>query len=55
MVAIDPDADYAHIDSLSLVYEGRRYAYSTPEEAPRFKVRSSRCGPAPSISPRPLG
>jgi PPOX class probable F420-dependent enzyme len=36
--AIEPDADYAHIDSLSLVYEGRRYAYSTPDEVPRFRV-----------------
>ncbi len=38
VVAIEPDSDYAHIDSLSLIYEGRRYAYSTPEEEPRFKV-----------------
>jgi hypothetical protein len=35
---ISPDSDYAHIDSLSEVYEGRPYAYSTPEEVPRFRV-----------------
>ena len=38
MVGIEPDRDHAHIDSLSLVYEGRRYAYSTSEEEPRFKL-----------------
>jgi PPOX class probable F420-dependent enzyme len=38
VVAIEPDADYAHIDSLSLVYEGRRYAYSNPEESRLFKL-----------------
>ena len=38
VVGIVPDSDYAHIDSLSLVYEGRRYAYSTPDEVPRFRV-----------------
>jgi PPOX class probable F420-dependent enzyme len=38
VAAIEPDSDYAHIDALSLVYEGRRYAYSTPEEVPRFRV-----------------
>lgn len=37
-VAISPDDDYAHIDSLSRVYEGRPYAYSKPEEVPRFRV-----------------
>ena len=35
---IVPDADYAHIDSLSEIYEGRPYAYSTPDEVPRFRV-----------------
>jgi PPOX class probable F420-dependent enzyme len=38
VVGIDPDERYAHIDSLSQVYEGRRYQYSTPEEVPRFRV-----------------
>jgi PPOX class probable F420-dependent enzyme len=38
VVEIVPDAGYAHIDSLSQVYEGRRYAYSTAEEVPRFRV-----------------
>lgn len=35
---IEPDRDYAHIDSLSLVYECRPYAYSRPEEVPRFRI-----------------
>ncbi len=35
---IAPDTDYAHIDSLSEIYEGRPYAYSTPEDVPRFRV-----------------
>jgi hypothetical protein len=35
---IAPDADYAHINSLSEVYEDRPYAYSTPAEVPRFRV-----------------
>ena len=38
VAAIEPDTDYAHIDSLSLIYEGRRYQYSTPEDVPRFRV-----------------
>jgi PPOX class probable F420-dependent enzyme len=38
VVEISPDADYAHIDSLSEIYEGRGYAYSTPAEVPRFRV-----------------
>ena len=38
VAAIVPDTDYAHIDSLSLIYEGRRYQYSTPEDVPRFRV-----------------
>ena len=38
MVEIAPDDGYAHINSLSEVYEGRPYAYSTPEEVPRFRV-----------------
>ena len=37
-VAIEPDIGNAHIDSLSILYEGRRYAYSSPEEGPHFKV-----------------
>lgn len=54
-VSIEPDIDYAHIDSLSQVYEGRPYAYSTPAEVPRFRVsieadriRSLDLEPAPS-------
>jgi PPOX class probable F420-dependent enzyme len=35
---VEPDRDYAHIDSLSQVYEGRRYSYSRPEDVPRFRV-----------------
>ena len=35
---ISPDAEYAHIDSLSEVYEGRPYAYSTPAGVSRFQV-----------------
>ena len=38
VTAITPDAGYEHIDSLSRVYEGRPYAYSTPAEVPRFRV-----------------
>ena len=30
VVAIEPDLEYAHIDALSALYEGRRYAYTTP-------------------------
>lgn len=36
--AIDPDVDYAHIDALSEVYDGHPYAYSRPEEVPRYRV-----------------
>lgn len=32
------DEGYAHIDSLSWVYEGRSYAYSKPEDVPRFRI-----------------
>lgn len=35
---ISLDADYAHIDSLSEVYEGRPYAYSKPKDVPRYRV-----------------
>lgn len=38
VVAIEPDPDYEHIDSLSQAYEGRRYQYSLPEDEPRFRV-----------------
>ena len=38
VVGIEPDEGYGHIDSLSRIYEGRRYQYSFPEEVPRFKV-----------------
>ncbi|MGZ8667529.1 MAG: pyridoxamine 5'-phosphate oxidase family protein [Solirubrobacterales bacterium] len=38
VVAIEPDRDHAHIDSLSQLYEGRPYAYSTSEEEPHFKL-----------------
>ncbi len=35
---ISEDTDYKHIDSLSQIYEGRRYQYSTPDQVPRYKV-----------------
>jgi len=35
---VTPDGEYAHINSLSEVYEGRPYAYSTPEDVPRYRV-----------------
>jgi PPOX class probable F420-dependent enzyme len=38
VASIEPDTHYAHVDSLSQVYEGRRYAYTTPEDVPRFRV-----------------
>jgi PPOX class probable F420-dependent enzyme len=38
VVAIEPDLHYAHIDALSDLYQGRPYAYTTPERVPRFKV-----------------
>jgi PPOX class probable F420-dependent enzyme len=38
VVEIEPDEDYAHIDSLSRVYMGDRYQWSTPEQVPRFRV-----------------
>jgi hypothetical protein len=38
MAAIEPDDDYAHIDSLSHTYMGDRYQWSTPEDVPRFKL-----------------
>jgi PPOX class probable F420-dependent enzyme len=38
VVAIEPDDDYAHIDSLARVYVGGRYQWSTPAEVPRFRV-----------------
>lgn len=51
---ISLDEGYAHIDSLSEVYEGRPYAYSKPADVPRFrveievlKVRTLDLAPAP--------
>lgn len=38
VASVEPDRDYAHIDSLSVIYEGRRYAYSRPEDVPRFRI-----------------
>jgi PPOX class probable F420-dependent enzyme len=38
VVGIEPDRDHAHIDSLSQLYEGRPYAYSTSGEEPHFKL-----------------
>ena len=38
VVAIEPDHDYAHIDSLSRTYMGGAYQWSTPEDVPRFKL-----------------
>lgn len=38
VVAIEPDPDYAHIDSLSQAYERRPYQYSLPEEVPRYRL-----------------
>jgi PPOX class probable F420-dependent enzyme len=38
VVAVEPDEDYAHIDSLSRIYMGGRYQWSTPEDVPRFKL-----------------
>lgn len=35
---VAPDRDYAHINGLSEVYEGRPYAYSRPEDVTRFRV-----------------
>ena len=35
---IEPDRGYAHIDSLSQMYEGRPYQYSRPEDLSRFRV-----------------
>ena len=32
------DSEYAHINALSEIYEGRPYAYSTPDEVQRFRV-----------------
>ena len=32
------DEGYAHINSLSQVYEDRSYAYSEPEDVPRFRI-----------------
>jgi PPOX class probable F420-dependent enzyme len=37
-VEIEPDEGYAHVDSLSRVYMGGRYQFSTPAEVPRFRV-----------------
>jgi PPOX class probable F420-dependent enzyme len=38
VVAIEPDPDYAHIDSLSQAYEKRPYQYSLPEDEPRYRL-----------------
>jgi PPOX class probable F420-dependent enzyme len=39
VVGIEPDSDYAHIDGLSLLYEGvDRFRWSRPDEQARFKV-----------------
>lgn len=38
VIAIEPDGDYAHIDSLSRIYERRSYQYSRPEDVPRFRL-----------------
>jgi len=35
---VSVDRDYAHINSLSEVYEGRPYAYSSPDEVTRYRV-----------------
>jgi PPOX class probable F420-dependent enzyme len=35
---ISADEGYEHIDRLSAIYEGRRYQYTLPQDAPRFKV-----------------
>ena len=35
---IEPDEGYGHMNTLSRVYEGRDYAYSTPEEVERFRI-----------------
>jgi hypothetical protein len=32
------DVGYAHINALSRVYEGRDFAYSTPDELTRFRL-----------------
>ena len=37
-IEVEPDADYAHIDSLSQIYERRPYQYSTPDDVARFRV-----------------
>lgn len=37
-VEVALDQRYAHIDALSQIYEGRPYAYSRPEDVPRFRV-----------------
>lgn len=38
VVEIEPDRDYAHIDSLSRLYEGRAYQYSSPADLPRYRI-----------------
>ena len=38
VVAIEPDPDHEHIDSLSQAYEGRPYQYSLPEDEPRYRL-----------------
>ena len=37
-IEIEPDDGYAHIDSLSQIYEGRPYQYSQPDDVTRFRV-----------------
>lgn len=37
-IDVSVDDDYAHINSLSEIYEGRPYAYSTPDAVTRYRV-----------------
>ncbi|MFN8161672.1 MAG: TIGR03618 family F420-dependent PPOX class oxidoreductase [Solirubrobacterales bacterium] len=37
-VTIEPDPGHAHMNELSRLYEGRDYAYATPEDERRFKI-----------------
>jgi PPOX class probable F420-dependent enzyme len=38
VVSIEPDDDYAHIDSLSQTYMGREYAWARPGDIAKLKL-----------------
>jgi hypothetical protein len=38
VASIEPDEDYEQLNSMSEVYEGRPYAYTTPDSVARYRI-----------------